>query len=212
MLRPVNFYLNAIFGDGTISKYYSNGKAQCNFSNTNEEIIRFKAKMINSKYYKRQQSEKAYGKKPIYVTQKSLPIIDMPKIELIRRIGLEDFFLWLCDDGSIHKRSGFMNLCSHSLSLAENIELSWHLWHYLGIETRVLPERKKDERVFFYQYIPRAQVESYIPEMEKWLYENELTSLLYKIGKVYRLDENRRAKQSEAGDTRNSEDIVNSHK
>lgn len=177
----MNINLNAKFGDGCISLLRS-GNYQLSFSSTNQSLIRYKATLLGSNVRPRKQSPKAYGSKDLWYTVKTVPGFDLDVGLLIEQITIEDFILWLLDDGSYHKRAGFMNLCSHALSRSENILLSFHLWHSLGIESRVIYEKKRDGRIFWYLYIPPAQVDSIKPDIKRFMVVNSITGLEYKIG------------------------------
>ena len=177
----INIFRNAMFGDGHITKPNSKGTVELIFSSTIKSSIELKAKLLNSNVKLRNQHENAYGKKPIYTTTKRMFPENQNILEQINNLTIQDFYLWLIDDGSIHKTKKFMNLNSHSLTRAENLELSWFLWHTHGIETRVYPEKKKDGRLFWYQYIPRAQVESILPEFKQFIITHNLKGFEYKV-------------------------------
>jgi hypothetical protein len=170
-----------MFGDGCISEIKS-GNHLLTFSSTNQSLIEMKSKLLNSNVKTRPQHESAWGKKLLYLTSKVVLPNNLNKLEQISNLSLEDLFLWILDDGSYHRSKHFINLCSHALTLAENIELSFHLWHSLGIESRILPEKKKDGRLFWYQYIPSAQVDSLKSEMLLFMQSYNIYGLEYKIG------------------------------
>ena len=177
----IDIYKNALFGDGCISKN-KNGNHCLSFSSTNKSLIELKSRILNSKVRESNQHKDAWGTKKLYTTCKTVLPQSQNKEFHIQSLSLEDFFLWLLDDGSYHKTKGFMNLNSHSLTRSENIELSFHLWHSLGIETRVLPEKKRDGRLFWYLYIPGAQVDSFKPELRLFMKTHSIYGMEYKIG------------------------------
>jgi hypothetical protein len=145
-------------------------------------LIEFKARLLNANVTEKDQHKNAYGKKKLYFTIKTVSPRETNKIKEINNLTIEDLFLWLLDDGSYHKKDGFLNLNSHALTRAENMELSFHLWHSLGIETRLRHERKKDGRLFWYIYIPCAQVDSLKAELMYFMVSNNIVGLEYKIG------------------------------
>lgn len=180
----VNIIINATFGDGCISKE-PNGNTCLSFSSTNKSIIEFKARLINGNVRTQAQHRNAYGTKRIYSTSKVRPPIGLiNKMDLINQITLDDFYLWYLDDGSYHKTKHFMNLNSHALTRAENIELQFHLWHLLGIESQLAPDNKKDGRSFFYLRIKRNQAESLIPEIKSFMCQHNIIGFEYKIGEA----------------------------
>lgn len=173
-----------MFGDGHITKPNKKGTVEIKFSSTVKSIIDFKARLLGSNVISKPQHKKAYGSKLVHHTCKRVKPENMDKIYQINQLSQDDFWLWLLDDGSFHKTKRFYNLNSHCLTRAENIELSWYLWHSLGIETRVYFEKKKDGRLFWYQYIPRAQAESLIPEFKEFIKLHNLIGYEYKVGET----------------------------
>lgn len=180
----INIFRNALFGDGHITEPNKKGTVQISFSSTQLSVIELKAKLLNSNIRQTSQHINAFGKKPLYCTGKRVFPENINKLTQINNLTIEDFYLWLIDDGSFHKTKHFMNLNSHALTRAENIELSYFLWHTHGIETRVYPEKKKDGRLFWYQYIPAAQVESILPEFKQFIITHNLYGFEYKVGKT----------------------------
>lgn len=184
----MNIFLNAVFGDGCVSwdRRNKKGLVPIYFSGTNESLVIYKQKLLGSNSTKKKEQHKdAWGKKPIYITHSTILPTPGTKLELISKLEYEDFLLWLLDDGSYHKKRGFLNLNSHALTLAENIELSFHLWHYLGVESRILPDKKKDGRLFFYLYIPGAQYDGIKPDLKQFMIANNITGMGYKVGEDF---------------------------
>jgi hypothetical protein len=189
-MNETNLFLNAVFGDGCVS--YKSAKAKgtipVSFGSSNRSVIEYKAKIIGGNVNQGTQDAKSWSPgKAVYHTSKAMenPFPGKSKFELISYLTYEDLLLWILDDGSYHKTKGFLNLNSHALTLAENIELSFHLWHSLGIESRILPEKKKDGRLFFYQYIPGAQYDSIKPDVKKFLVDNSISGFGYKVGENF---------------------------
>jgi hypothetical protein len=189
-MKEANLFLNAVFGDGCVS--YKQAKAKgtipVSFSSSNRSVIEYKAKIIGGNVNEGTQDPKSWSPgKAVYSTSKAMenPFPGKSKLELISYLTYEDFLLWVLDDGSYHKTKGFLNLNSHALTLTENIELAFHLWHHLGIESRILPDKKKDGRLFFYQYIPGAQYDSIKLDVKKFLVDNGILGFGYKVGENF---------------------------
>jgi hypothetical protein len=183
MLNKKNLFLNATFGDGCVTP--AKEKVCLLFGSSKRSIIEYKASILEGNVREGRQDKNSWSPgKPVYSTSRTIvnPFPGMSKLDLIRQLEYEDFLLWILDDGSYHKRSGFLNLNSHALTLAENIELSFHLWHSLGIESRVYTEVKKDGRIFFYLYIPGAQYDSIKLDLKEFLVENAIEGFDYKAG------------------------------
>jgi hypothetical protein len=176
----VNIIINAVFGDGSISTE-KNGKSHLHFNSTNKSIIEYKARLINGNCVP--YTQLGWGTKQMYKTSKVIPSVGViSKLDLINQISLDDFYLWYLDDGSYHKTKHFMNLNSHSLTRAENMELQFHLWQSLGIETQLANDNKKDGRSFFYLRIKRNQAESLKPEIKSFMCQHNIKGFEYKIG------------------------------
>jgi hypothetical protein len=178
----INIYRNAMFGDGHITKVNSKNNVQLIFSSTIKSSIEFKAAILNSNVRCVNQHKNAYGKKSLYQTTKTVPVENNNKIEQINKLTIEDFYLWLIDDGSLHKHKFFMNLNSHALTHTENLELQSYLTNVLNIKTRLYTDRKKDGRVFYYQYIPKSEFLNILPEFKQFIITNNLFGYEYKVG------------------------------
>jgi LAGLIDADG DNA endonuclease family len=174
--------LNALFGDGCATVVRS-GNVALNFSSTCHQLIQYKASLLSSNVHSRYQDPKAYGKKLMHFTTGTVNNFCMDKAKRIQDITMADFILWYLDDGSYHKSKHYMNLCSHALGYELNIILQEHLLNKLGIKTTVTSETKKDGRVFYYLYISTYSVKFLKPLIEKFIYEHNITDMLYKIGK-----------------------------
>lgn len=186
-MNETNLFLNAAFGDGHVNYKTATekGTIQITFRSSNKSVIEYKAKLINGNVTQGTQHKDSWSPgKAVYSTSKAIdnPFPGKSKFELISYLTYEDLLLWILDDGSYHKRNGFLNLNSHALDRTENIELAFHLWHSLGIESRILVDKKKDGRFFFYQYIPAAQYDSIKPDVLNFLRENNIEGFDYKVG------------------------------
>jgi hypothetical protein len=186
-MNESNLFLNAVFGDGCVSynRARAKGTVPVRFGSSNKSLIEYKASIIGGNVNQGTQDVSSWSPgKSVYSTTKAMenPFPGKSKFELISYLTYEDLLLWILDDGSYHKRNGFLNLNSHALSRSENIELAFHLWHSLGIESRILVDKKKDGRFFFYQYIPAAQYDSIKPDVLNFLRENNIEGFDYKVG------------------------------
>jgi hypothetical protein len=179
----VDIVINARLGDGCARNVKTN-KLDISFSSVNESLIKYKASIIRGNCRKGNQNLNAYGKKPIYSTFKRIPIDNRSKLDLIRSIDMDDFILWYLDDGSYHQKKHFMNLNCHALSLDLVLDLQFHLWRVLGIDTKLTPDKKRDGRLFWYLRIPRNQAESIKPDIDFFMLSQNISGLEYKIGKT----------------------------
>lgn len=73
--------------------------------------------------------------------------------ELVSEIDELGLALWFYDDGSLHKKSYFYNINTHSFSLEDQENILIPLLNKFNIYPKIMPERKKDGRVFNYLYV-----------------------------------------------------------
>lgn len=71
-------------------------------------------------------------------------------VDQLDELGLA---LWIFDDGSLHKKSYFYNINTHSFSLEDQENILIPLLNKFNIFPKIMPERKKDGRVFNYLYV-----------------------------------------------------------
>lgn len=76
-------------------------------------------------------------------------------LELVEEIDELGLALWFYDDGSLHKKSYFYNINTHSFSLEDQENILIPLLNKYGIFPRIMVERKKDGRVFNYLYVSK---------------------------------------------------------
>lgn len=180
----INIFRNAMFGDGHIGPVNTKQKVQLRFMSTQQSNIEFKCKFLNSNLNTIQQHKNAFGTKLLYTTNKSVPVENLNKMEQINNLSIDDFYLWLIDDGSFHKTKHFMNLNSHALSKAENEELQSYLKTKFNFKTTVYTDKKKDGRIFYYLNIPVVQTRKILPEFKKFIIINNLYGYEYKVGET----------------------------
>lgn len=180
----ISIYRNAMFGDGCISQPNLKGTVNLSFNSTIKSSIDFKARLLGSNVIMRQQHKNAFGKKPLFATTKRVPLENNNKIEQMHNLTIDDFYLWLIDDGSLHKHKFFMNLNSHALTQEENLELSSVLNNKFDIETRLYTDKKKDGRIFYYLYIPKREVLNFLPEFKEFIITHSLYGYEYKVGET----------------------------
>jgi len=180
---------NARLGDGRInpSKYV----ASVTFYSTDEKLLKHKERLLAEEDLDitvRKTQESGYGgTKTIYViTSKSseelLEVENAPINELIESLTKEDLYLWYLDDGSWHINRRTMHLYSNELNEEQSELLMDRIEELYGIKPRLRVDRKKDGRSFFYLYFPRDLVRIFRPEVEAYIKENGIDSMMYKVG------------------------------
>lgn len=180
----INIFRNAMFGDGHIGPVNTKQKVQLRFTSTQKSNIELKCKLLSSNLKSIAQHKNAFGSKLLYTTSKSVLVEDLNKINQINKLSLDDFYLWLIDDGSFHKTKHFINLNSHALSKAENEELQKYLMNEFEIKTTVYTDKKKDGRLFYYLNIPVRQTRIILPEFKKFIITHNLYGYEYKVGET----------------------------
>lgn len=99
-------------------------------------------------------------------------------IKELNKLGLILLFL---DDGSIHKKKGTIHIYCNSFSDTEVDALVEKIFELYG-EKRCtkLMDNKKDGRMYPYLYVPKVVATKFKEDIEKFLIENNITSLFYK--------------------------------
>lgn len=180
---------NARIGDGMVTNHIS--VASVTFISTDLSLLRYKEKILQDEgvgiTVKKTQKSGYGGKKTIYVytSESNADFKDTAdaKIEdIIKDLTKEDLYVWYLDDGSWHISRRTMHLYSNALDKEQSELLIERIEELYGIEPRLRVDRKKDGRQFYYLYFPRKLVRVFRPEVEKFIRENNLDTLYYKVG------------------------------
>lgn len=180
---------NARLGDGCISR---NGKnAKLSFMSTDLDVLKLKRQMCEEEgivctAFGTQKSGYG-GTKIIYnfytrVHEKITEVYEASHSDLIKTLDKQDLFLWLIDDGSWHKNQNLFHLYCNMLNDDEANLLIEQIYKLYGVRPRLRKDRKKDGRQFNYLYFPRQLTILVRPEFKKFLIENNLHSMMYKVG------------------------------
>lgn len=175
--QQVCVYTNALLGDGHLRQRQSS--TQLIFSSNNLSMIEYKANLIQANIQKPTLS--GWNKKPMYHCQKYLPKKLVSRQDVITSLTLNDFYLWYLDDGCLHQKRGWASLGSHCLTMAQNMELQWHLWHSLGIESQLAFDRRSTRlKVLWYLTFRRNQMLSLTPEIKQFANTNGIVGYEHK--------------------------------
>lgn len=170
-------YLNALLGDGHLRQ--ETLSTQLIFGSSSLSMIEYKAKLIGGVVSKPTFS--GWNKKPQYHVQKFCHKRQITRQEAITAINLQDFYLWFLDDGTLHQKRGWGALGSHCLTMAQNMELQWHLWHTMGIESQLaFDKRKTRATVLWYITFRRNQMLSITPEIKAFAESNAIKGFEHK--------------------------------
>lgn len=101
---------------------------------------------------------------------------------LIKDLTKEDIILWYLDDGSWHIVRHTMHLYSNELNKEQSNDLINQIKKLYGVAPVLRIDRKQDGRQFYYLYFPRELVRIIRPEIKKYILENGIDSMIYKVG------------------------------
>lgn len=159
--NQIQVILTGTFSDG----YISIGKSGNSYYSTNsihKEYLIYKGLLLGDLHYGNisKRINGGYKKDIIYSTHsqysKSITVLNNKSIEeklsLMDELGVA---LWFYDDGSLHAKHHFYNLCTHSFSREIQEDLFIPFFKNFGITCRTYKEEKKDGRIFYYLYISR---------------------------------------------------------
>lgn len=85
--------------------------------------------------------------------------------EAIKNLDEFGLAIWFLDDGSLHHKNHFYNLCTHSFSKEFQEDVIIPKLEEFGLEPTILVENKKDGRVFYYINIKRYNGAIYISNL-----------------------------------------------
>ena len=154
--------LTGYFGDGHITKTERQNRSFVSSSIVKENLIVKKLLLgdLVKSPIKSYDNSKGYGKNSIYRLQS----ISSPLITEFDKIPLEEKFnmmtelglaLMIYDDGSLHKKNHFYNICTHSHSYEFQRDVIIPKLNTFGIFPKLQIERKKDGREFWYLRVGR---------------------------------------------------------
>jgi hypothetical protein len=155
--NEIQLLLSLYFGDGTFSKQSLNGEYSAITSCIYNDSLEYKKSLLTTL----SSSEIVHKKNPGYKkdgmiyrwninTHKEITNLYLTtfeeKLEMLDELGLA---LWFYDDGSLHKKALFYNLCTHAFTIEQQELILKKLLNF-GIKGHLLKEKKKDGRVFYY--------------------------------------------------------------
>lgn len=142
-------------GDGCLRK--SGGMS---FNCIKEDYLLFKSSLICSKPPLVKKKANNGYKKNTFIYYMEIPsnsvgksLVNGDYIEILNDIDELGLALWLYDDGSLHKKTHFFNINTHSFEECFQTEVLIPLLNKFNIFPKIMTERKKDGRVFKYLYV-----------------------------------------------------------
>lgn len=149
--------ISGILGDGCLRD-----SGAILFSCIHKEYMEMKAKLVNLPLESVKFSKNAGYKKDGTIYKLVLGVSKLGKVlytkplsEVVEDIDELGLAMWFYDDGSRHKKHNFYNINTHSFSLEDQEKVLIPLLNRFGIYPSIMPERKKDGRVFHYLYVSK---------------------------------------------------------
>lgn len=180
---------NARLGDGMVTN--SKTVASVTYISTDLSLLKYKERMLlkeGAGITVKKTQESGYGGEKtihVYASESSSEFkitADAPLEDILKDLTKEDLYLWYLDDGSWHLCRRTMHLYSNSLDKDQSNLLISRIKELYGIEPALRVDRKQDGRQFYYLYFPRKLVRIIRPEVERFISENGLETMYYKVG------------------------------
>lgn len=175
--------VTGFLGDGCFTKQ-SSGNYYYVSNSTDKEVLEKKSYLLgNLSLGVKKASQNGWGKKDIYCLRSRTSDL----IAQFKKAGLQNaldemtdlgFSLWVYDDGSMHKKNLFYNICTHKYSKEVHESTIIPYLQSRGINAKILEENKKDGRKFFYCYIGKHDG-AY--KVNKILREHPIYTMEYKM-------------------------------
>ena len=147
--------ISGIFGDGSIVTTNSNSTyftTNCKYL----EYLNYKKELLGELFSSLSQVKKnGFCKTPIWIlrsksSNKLLELKTLPINDLLDNLNNLGIALWFYDDGSLHKKSLFYNLNTHSFPREIQEQYFIPFFNKKGIFPKLQREKKKDGRTFWY--------------------------------------------------------------
>jgi len=183
--NEIQLLLSLYFGDGCYTKGSLKGEYMISTSCIHKDYLEYKQELISSlKCSKIRYSKNEGYKKNGMIhrwginSHKSITKLYLSsfeeKLKMLDELGLA---LWFYDDGSLHKKALFYNLCTHSFTIEEQELILSRLLDF-GIKGHLLKENKKDGRVFYYIVVNKCDGAHLV---SKIMSKIKIESLKYKL-------------------------------
>jgi len=186
--------INARLGDGLL--HYRGKNASLSMQSTLLDWLTVKRDICLLKGFDpshiTMQTSGFTGRRDIYAfSTKVAPAITevykTPLEDILAGLTKTDLIMWYLDDGSYHINRHTMHLYCNALTDEQVNILSARIVTLYGITPRRREDRKKDGRSYPYLYFPRALVEVFRLDVERFLLRYKIKSLFYKIGEAHPL-------------------------
>lgn len=154
--NQIQVLLTGTFGDGHIAET-PNKKGYYQTSGIYKEYIEVKKALLGNLVTADVRSEINGGYKDNIIHKfsslRTESIYNLHKLSLeekLNKLNSLGIALWFYDDGSLHQKKQFYNLCTHKFTEEEHKEILIPYFKSKGTNPVLRIERKADDRVFFY--------------------------------------------------------------
>ena len=183
--NEIQLLLSLYFGDGSYNKQSLNGDYSVITSCIHKDSLEYKKTLLNTLnsseiVYKKNAGYKKDGMIYSWTINTNKANTDIyltsfeKKLEMLDELGIA---LWFYDDGSLHKKALFYNLCTHAFTIEQQELILKRLLDF-GIKGHLLRELKKDGRVFYYISINKCDGAHIISQI---MNKVKIDSMSYKL-------------------------------
>lgn len=183
--NEIQLLLSLYFGDGSYNKQSLNGDYSVITNCIHKDSLEYKKTLLNTLnsseiVYKKNAGYKKDGMIYNWTINTNKANTDIyltsfeKKLEMLDELGIA---LWFYDDGSLHKKALFYNLCTHAFTIEQQELILKRLLDF-GIKGHLLRELKKDGRVFYYISINKCDGAHIISQI---MNKVKIDSMSYKL-------------------------------
>lgn len=103
--------------------------------------------------------------------------------EILHRLDVQGLVYFFLDDGTFHQKKHFGHIYCNTFN-DEEVELLINVMYKFYPQKRCVKrlDKKKDGRQYPYIYIPVVVMNEFRKDIQKFLEENSINSLMYKVG------------------------------
>lgn len=110
-------------------------------------------------------------------------VANMKTVDILHKLDKQGLIYYFLDDGTFHQKKHFGHICCNTFNDEEVetlIKVMYKFYPQKLCTKRI--DRKKDGRQYPYIYIPVVVMNEFRKDIYKFLKENHIESLLYKVG------------------------------
>ena len=130
--------------------------------------------------YKKDSSVYVFGTRNHQLLTK---VGNMSVLEILDNLDIEGLVYFFLDDGTFHQKKHFGHIYCNTFTdeeVEKLIDVMFHFYPQKRCVKRI--DRKKDGRQYPYIYIPVVVMNEFKKDIQNFLEQNEIHSLMYKVG------------------------------